>query len=160
MSNGTDERSSRRSRLTNIILVCSLAVNLLLVGGIIGHIISGPPPRPMPDHLGWMFRSLDETRRQELRAEFESHAQRMRPLRREMREAQRDFERAVRASEFDPDEVSAALERLRSTSGEFQEGMHSQIVHVLTQLDEEERRQLVRFLGRRDRHRPPPGEPQ
>jgi uncharacterized membrane protein len=154
--------SNGRSRLINIILVCSLATNLLLVGGIVGHLANRPPPRPLPDHLGWMFRNLDDARRHELRDEFEAHARKMRPLRREMRGAQRDFERAVLTDEFDPDSVREALARLRESSADFQAAMHGQMVNVLARLDENERKQLLQFLGRRDRGPgrggPPPGE--
>lgn len=145
--------SNGRSRLVTITLVCSLAINLLLVGAIIGRVISGPPPRPLPDHLGWIFRSLDEDKRRELRSEFEKHARAALPMRREIRNAQRAFEAAVASPDFSEDEVRAALAKLRDTSGTYQERAHEEMVRVLGRLTAEERQRVVEFLQRRDHER-------
>ncbi len=157
---------SGRQRLLTILLVCSLAVNLLLVGGIAGRMLfGGPPPRPMPEQIGWIARQLDDDRRQEVRQELMTHFRNTRPLRREVGSAQREFEAAVSAVEFDPQRAAQALERLRNSQQAWQASSHEQMVQLLARLTPEERTRVTRFLsrhhsprdGRNGKHRMPDG---
>lgn len=147
------------SRLVNIILVFSLALNLLLVGGLIGHWLRGGPPRPIPDHLGWIIRHLDDDTRRALRPKLESHIREARPLRREMRDAQREFQQALTTEQFDESRLEAALARLRAASGAWQEAMHDEMIIILKNLPPEERRRVVSFLERHDARRRRSGPP-
>lgn len=157
--------SNGRSRLFNIILVCSLAINLLLVGGIIGRVAFGPPRPPMLDHLGWMVRNLDKRTRRALRPELETHARTVMPLRREMRAAQRQFESALTQPTLDEKQLDAALERLRAASDAYQQSMHEEMVVILRKMSPDERKRFVHFLRHRpdihhnERHRAPDNEP-
>lgn len=153
--------SNGRRRLVNIVLVCSLAINLLLVGGLIGHWLrGGGPPRPIPDHLGWIIRHLDDDTRRALRPKLQSHIREAWPLRREMRDAQREFQRALTAEEFDETRLEAALTRLRSASLAWQEAMHEEMIIILKNLAPEDRQRVVSFLERHDarRRRDRPGD--
>lgn len=158
--------SNGRRRLVNIVLVCSLAINLLLVGGIIGRILHGRPPPPLPDNLGWIVRNLDRDTRQALRPALEKHAREVRPLRREMRAAQREFEDALTSPELDEDRVAGALTRLRDISESYQQSMHEEMIFILKNMDVADRQRVVRFLHQRgemrrdrSRERPTPREP-
>jgi len=142
---------SGRQRLLIILLVCSLAINLLLVGGIVGRMMAGPPPRPLPDHLGGIVRLLDEERRAELREGLVQHWRNARPIRQEMRAAQRDVAAAIGAREFDPDSARRALDNLRAASLEYQQASHAKLVNVLSRLTPEERERVVQFLNRQER---------
>ena len=143
--------SNGKSRLFNVILVCSLAINLLFVGGLVGRILMhpGPMPGPMPDHFGWMIRQLDNNKREELGPEFEARARRVVPLRREIREAQREFEAALLEPEMDVARIDAALNHLRSSSEAFQQEMHEQMLAIIKRLNPEERARVVKFLRHR-----------
>lgn len=154
--------SNGRSRLLNITLVCSLAINLLLVGGIIGRIAFGPPHhRPMPNHLGWMVRTLDKDTRKALRPDLEAHARQVAPLRREMRAARQDFENLLTQPQLDRQRLENALSRLRKASDAYQQSMHEEMVVILEKMTPEERHRFVRFLNRRpDMRREPPPQPQ
>lgn len=153
---------SRGQRWIVGLLVCSLGINLLLVGGIIGRMMSGgPPPRPMPGHVGWIVRQLDDDRRQEVREDMMSHFRTTRPLRRDIGEAQRAFEAAVAADEFDRARTLEALARLREAQQTWQRSTHEQMVMLLERLDAEERARVAGYLARpsrRMRPGPPPHE--
>lgn len=145
-------------RIVTILLVCSLAINLLLVGGVVGHLMAGPPrggPGPMP-HLGWIIRSLDEGRRESLRDDFREHVRASRPLRREVREAQQQFEATLGDPNMDPAELAEALDRIRDASLAYQEATHSEMARVLGLLEPEERARAAKFLTRRHRDDGPP----
>ena len=139
--------SNNVSRLTTIILVCSLAINLLLVGGLVGHLVSRGSMKNMPPiGLGWMLRGLDDRTKQSLRPEFEAHMTRSMPLRREMRAAQQAFETVLLSPDIDEAALDIALARLRKASDAFQQSSHEQMVRVIKQLDAEQRQQMVQFL--------------
>lgn len=142
--------SNGRSRLLIIVLVCSLAINLLLVGGIIGRLAFRPPRPPMMDHLGWVIRNLDPATRQALRPGLIAHAKKVRPLRREIRAAQREFVNALLQPELDTQKLDAALGKLRSASDAYQQSMHDEMVVILKKMSYDERKRFVNFL----RHRP------
>ena len=142
--------SNGRRRLFNIILVCSLAINLLLLGGIIGRFAFGPPRPPRLDHLGWVVRNLDKSTRRELRPELVAHARKMMPLRRQIRAAQQQFEEVLLQPKLDPARLDAALARLRAASDTYQHSMHNEMVVILKKMNLQERQRFVYFL----RHRP------
>lgn len=141
--------SNGKRRLMIITLVCSLAINLLLVGGIIGRLAFGPPPPPMPTHLGWLVRSLDKQTREQLRPELMAHARKVRPLRREMRSAQKEFESAMLSPTLDEKRLDASLTELRNASEAYQQSMHEEMVSILKKMNPEERKRVVQFLQRR-----------
>lgn len=149
---------SGRQKLLIIILVCSLAVNLLLVGGIAGRLMAGPPGPPMPDHLGWVARLLDEDRRRELRPMFVDWVRETRPLRRDIHQSQLVLRDAIAAEPFDRDDVEAALSRLRENQLVWQAATHEELVAILAALRPEERERVIAFLSRerrRDERRTP-----
>lgn len=146
--------SNGRSRLFNIVLVCSLAINLLLVGGLIGRVVFGPPPPPMPNHLGWILRSLDSDTRQALRPQLEAHAHTVAPLRRQVRAAQREFENVLTEPQLDDNRLNAALDRLHTASSAYQASMNEEMTIILKKMTLDERKRFVHFLHHRpDEHR-------
>ncbi len=150
---------SNSRRLINFLLICSLAINLLLVGGLIGRLMAGPPTRPLPDHLGWILRQLDEPAKESLRSDMRAHASRIMPLRREMRSAQRDFEAAVSGDKVDQDAALEALSRLRSSSLQYQESTHQKMVQILATLDNTQRTRVLRYLRDHEREERRPAPP-
>lgn len=147
---------SGTGRATTIILVCSLAVNLLFAGAIIGNALrSHKHGGPMPGGLGWIVRHLDDDTRQTLRPIFETHRQETLPLLREMRSAQQAFETALLDPDVNEQELAQTLSRLRTTSAAFQEAMHEQMVRVISQLGPAERKKVAQYLHQHHPRRPP-----
>ncbi|HJP52739.1 MAG TPA: hypothetical protein QF611_17035, partial [Pseudomonadales bacterium] len=71
--------SEGRRRTLVIVLICSIAINLLLIGGLVGHFATTPPGRPFPSHLGWIVRELDDDTRQKLWPLLKQNAEEARP---------------------------------------------------------------------------------
>ena len=150
---------STRQRVLIVALIVSMTVNLLLVGGIVGKLVwGGPPPRPVPEHVGWIVRRLDDDRRQELRDDVIAHIRSSRSMRQSMRDAQKHFEATITAEDFDPERVRDALAALREAHTAWQTASHEQMVTVLSRLSPEERKRVATYLERRDRRSDRPGD--
>jgi len=144
-----------KSRWLTVALLASLAVNLLVVGVFVGRVISGGPgPERMPSNLGWMVRHLDEPTRESLRSEMMEHNKRAGPLRKQMRDAQRTFNRQLLDSTIDTEAMSQSLTELRRTSDEYQTEMHEMMLLIVPKLDEQQRRRVLSTI-RRGPDRPP-----
>jgi uncharacterized membrane protein len=142
--------SSRQGRTLIIALVCSVALNLLIIGGIVGHFVSGPGGRPFPSHLGWMVSDLDEDTRKTLRPILRQYAKHARPLRREMAKAQKEFEAALTKEPLDDEEVQRALDKLQQVSSTNQSSLHLQMIGIMKELKPEERIKALRYMHRRE----------
>ncbi len=129
-------------------MVFSVALNLLFIGAMIGRFMHGAPPRPMSSHLGWVLRDLDEEARAKIRPVLEDQAKTIKPLRREMWKAQKEFRKLLVAESFDEAALEKSLKHLRHTSEEYQSGMHHQMLMVLKDLEPEQRHRISRFLMR------------
>ncbi|MDG1907866.1 MAG: periplasmic heavy metal sensor, partial [Pseudomonadales bacterium] len=75
----------KKNRVVIILLICSLALNLLFIGGLIGRSIFGGPPGHLPNHMGWMLRNLSDEKRKELRPQLKERSGSLRTVRQEMR---------------------------------------------------------------------------
>ena len=137
-----------KSRIIGISLVFSVALNLLFVGAVVGRFMHGAPPRPMSSHLGGVLRDLDDEARDKIRPVLENQAETIRPLRREMRQAQKEFRKLLVEESFDEGALEESLSQLRHASEEYQSGMHHQMLLVLKDLEPEQRRKVARFLMR------------
>lgn len=137
-----------KSRIISIALVFSVALNLLFIGAVVGRFMYGPPHRPMSSHLGWVLRDLDEEARNKIRPILENQARAIRPLRRKLRTAQKEFRKLLAQQSFDEVALEASLIHLRQSSAEYQSGMHHQMLMILKDLDPEQRRRVSRFLMR------------
>ena len=141
--------SNKHGRTLIILLVCSVTVNLLLIGGIAGHFLSGPPGRPFPSHLGWITSELDNETREKIRPILKNFASNTRSLRSEMAEAQRDFEQAMTRDPMDEEEVNLALKKLQQSAEENQYYLHQQLIDIMKEIKPEQRRKALRYLHRR-----------
>ena len=147
--------SSRQSRTLIIILVCSITINLLLIGGIGTHFafVSGSFGRPFPSHLGWIASTLDEDTQEKLRPILLGYAEKARPARREMAQAQQLFESALRKDPLNEAEITLALNQLQRISLVNQTNMHQQMIAIMRVLKPEERKKALRFMHhRKPRH--------
>ena len=142
--------STTRSRVLMIALILSVLINLILIGGWVGRsMLASSHHRPMPDHLGWILRGLDEQERTALRPELRAHAREVFPLRREIRTAQKAFDEMAMQETVDKAALEAALTRLREASLAYQVSSHEQLVNILERLEPEDRNRVITYLNRR-----------
>lgn len=152
-------------RIVGVALVFSVALNLLVVGAIIGRTLFGVGPGShTPPPLGWVLRDLDKETRRKIRPGLDEQAKIVAPLREEMHLARLEFRKLLSEQEFDEAALEKSLDRLRKASGEYQFILHEHMVLILKDLEPEQRRKVSRFLmrhhpqrkaGRERRHRTP-----
>lgn len=104
----------RLSRGMRILLISSLALNLLVVGGVGGLILKGPPHHPdLVRDLGFgaFTEALSDADRAALRSDFLRRTPDLKAKRAEMRGDLDLVLGALRATPFDPVALDAALAR-------------------------------------------------
>jgi hypothetical protein len=62
---------NKKRRVITIALICSLSLNLLFIGGIIGRYMMGGPPNHLPNNMGWMVRNLNDEQKKTTSAKIE-----------------------------------------------------------------------------------------
>mgnify|MGYP000341994730 CR=1 FL=1 len=148
-----------KPRTINIILVISLALNLLVVGALLGFSLRERPGPRFPSHLGSELRNVDPEIRREIRQQFRAGRESGRELHQEMRASQRLLAEAVLNEPFDEQAVREAFSRSRDNRQAVEAHMHDQMIKVMTHLNQQQRRELLRrLLKHRDGRRPPPDE--
>ena len=138
-------------------LIASLAINLLLVGIVLGHMSGfGPPPGMGPDPTVGFFRVLgflSEERRAAITPELRQKMDDVIPLLREVRHDQHDVFAALGAEPFDPNALAKTLADLRANLTNVQATSHQSFVAMAASLTPDERRALATAL-RRPPHMP------
>src|SRR5690606_25427875 len=139
-----------RARVKTVVLVISLALNLLVVGGITTRIMT-KEARPIPPNLGWIMDNLGEETKAELFPQLEEFWDSSRPLRRAIFRAQRQVNELMVQEPMDRPAVAAAFEQLRQASLAYQKVSHEQTTQVFELLTPEQRVAALKFLeDRRD----------
>ena len=140
-----------RNKLILTVLVASVAVNLVFIGGI-GYRTSNMRefgPRPFPPNVGWVVRDLSEERRMELEPLLEQSYSEIRPIRREMGQAQRRVNELMASDTFDAQALDQAFTALREANERYQSLSHQQTITLFNELSEEERQIAQEFVQRR-----------
>ena len=143
----------KKNRVVIILLICSLALNLLFIGGLIGRSIFGGPPGHLPNHMGWMLRNLSDEKRKELRPQLKERSGSLRTVRQEMRDARQRLSSAIMEEPLDEKALNLALKDLRSASNKFQIVTHENMSTILKEMKLEDREKALKFLSRREKHR-------
>ncbi|MBL8548358.1 MAG: periplasmic heavy metal sensor [Hyphomonadaceae bacterium] len=149
------------------LLIASLAVNLLLIGGGVGAYVAGvrlDRPGPERDHRdgrgprpdvgpggGGFMRALDEASREAIRRELRGAWGQTQELRAAARAARQDVERVATAATYDAEAVRAALARQRAADAALQAAWHDAMARALVDLKPEERQEAVKALVRERR---------
>lgn len=109
-------------RKTRIVLIISLALNLLVVGVIAGGLLSGRggDGRRVDLSLGPYARALDPHDVDAIRTEMRGRGPDLRRDRRAMIDDTRSFVAALRADPYDPETAAEILLRQRGRVAEFQ----------------------------------------
>jgi uncharacterized membrane protein len=143
----------KKNRVVIILLICSLALNLLFIGGLIGRSVFGGPPGHLPNHMGWILRNLSDEKRKELRPQLKERSGSLRTVRQEMRDARQRLSSAIMEEPLDEKALNLALKDLRSASNKFQVVTHENMSTILKEMKLEDREKALKFLSRRDKHR-------
>ena len=143
----------KKNRVVIMLLICSLALNLLFIGGLIGRSIFGGPPGHLPNHMGWMLRNLSDEKRKELRPQLKERSGSLRTVRQEMRDARQRLSSAIMEEPLDEKALNLALKDLRSASNKFQIVTHENMSTILKEMKLEDREKALKFLSRREKHR-------
>jgi len=147
------QTKKKKNRVVIILLICSLALNLLFIGGLIGRSIFGGPPGHLPNHMGWMLRNLSDEKRKQLRPQLKERSGSLRTVRQEMRDARQRLSSAIMEEPLDEKALNLALKDLRSASNKFQVVTHENMSTILKEMKLEDREKALKFLSRREKHR-------
>jgi DNA-binding transcriptional ArsR family regulator len=74
-------------------------------------------------------------------------------MRREMAQAQKEFENALTNDPMDEEEVKTAIGNLQRLSMAHQTNLHRQMTRIMKELNHEQRVQALRFLHHKERGR-------
>lgn len=147
--------SSNRRRALNIVLVVSLALNLLVFGGMAARMLWSPSGRPIPPNLFWVLEGLDEAAQTRLRPTMQAFSDEMRPIRYTLYQAQRDVNELLIEDPLNSEAIAAAFDSLRSAGLDYQDIAHRQTLAIFGDLTPEQRVSAMRFIQERSR---PPSE--
>lgn len=143
--------SSKRQRALNIVLVVSLAINVLVFGGMAARYFDGPSGRPIPPNLFWILRELDEDTKTRLRPVLEEYSSEIRPMRAALVQAQRTVNELLTEESLDPELLATAFANLRSAGMQYQHLSHQQTISLFARLRPEQRIDAMRYIKERSR---------
>lgn len=131
-----------------VVLICSIAVNLLFIGIAVGRFTRAADARPFPPHLGWIGRDLTAETQQTLRGELRQFAKQGRQLRRQLMQKQRAVNEAFMSEPLDETRIREQLTELAAASAESQGALHEALVTIMSKLNVEERKLALDRLQR------------
>lgn len=149
VSGGTGEG---RSRWFNILLIASLALNLLFVGGLAKaawhHRHGGF------DGFGLMgfARNLPPDRQQFLRDEIKAARDAVKPLRQEMRDRWSDANKVLVEEPFDKEKYKAAMDRVTEADNKIKAVITNALADTASKLNPAEREALKAWRDKRKSH--------
>ena len=128
------------------LLIASLAVNLLLAGLIIGHMVRSDGARELP--LAWAFKEVSPEIREKVRPIIRPQLGDMLAERRALRRQERELRRLLQSETLTRAELETALSDMRVATNQFNEKLHGIGVDVLMSLDAGERAAAAPYLFR------------
>ena len=164
----TAPEPARRRRWPRVLLVVSLAFNLLFVGLVAGALW-------VHWHGGWgmgrhhafassvrrLVKELPEDRRKTTEALLKRHRAELDPLRRAAHQARHAAFEAARADPFDADLLKQRIDQMHGAEAKMRQAMGALAMDLMKNLSVEERRRFLRRLMRKrfgPRGRPGPGD--
>lgn len=160
--------SSKPRQIWRIVLVTSLAINLLLIGLIGGAYVrgGGAPPRGFEFQLGPLSEALSREDRREIGEQIRKEIGRSGLSRRDRREAFEALVDAVEAQPFDPERLTSLIAVQQDRTDNVRAAALRAFVSYLTDMTAQERqtlaqslRERVRRFGENGGKRPPPPRP-
>jgi len=128
------------------LLITSIAVNLLLAGLIIGHIVRSDGGRELP--LAWAFKDVSPEIREKVRPIIRPQVNDILSERRALRRQERELHRLLKSETLTREELVMALANMRTATNQFHEKLHGIGADVLMSLDASERAAAAPYLFR------------
>ncbi len=160
MSNVTPDSTAAKRRTPRwiwVLLIGSLALNLLIVGAIGGSWARYHRGWGGPWGGGWhrygFMRSLPDDRRDRVRVIMKQHRETLRPLRREAHGAWRGVIEVLKADEIDKAKLEQAIASAHEAETAARKRLVPMILEVAAVLTPEERRQFIKRFERRGKRR-------
>lgn len=117
------------------LLLCSLTVNLVIVGLIIG----GNMRTETAKSASWMLSIVPVEKRESAQELFAKRHTQIQELRMQRKALRKDMMQAVMAETFEPASMAAKLEYQRSIATEQRALIHDQLIELFGMLSHEER---------------------
>lgn len=150
----SDDGRRRWPRWKGILLVVSLAVNLLIAGLVATAAIRhrfAPPPGLGQATVVAFARTLPEPRRQEIWQAARGERSALRPFRRELRLARDEVRKALLAEPFDAERFKNAHHSLLVAEDSARKAAHALYEAVALRMTAEERRSFVQWQAMAER---------
>lgn len=128
------------------LLITSIAVNLLLAGLIIGHMVRSDGGRELP--LAWAFKDVSPEIREKVRPIIRPQVSDILSERRALRRQERELHRLLKSETLTREELVVALANMRTATNQFHEKLHGIGADVLMSLDASERAAAAPYLFR------------
>jgi uncharacterized membrane protein len=142
-----------------LLLIVSLALNLLVIGALAGAFLMGPRRghwhggRSEDFGLLGFARTLPADRRSEIRKSVQRDRAALKPLWREMRKARENAAAVIVAEPYDKDKVKAAFDAIGAAESRLREAGVAILLNTAEQLTPDERRALGEWwVKKRGRH--------
>ena len=141
-----------RARTLALVLFASIALNLFLAGIMVGRFDrwhGGPKgPGHGPSMTRMIEKALGDSLTPELRERLTAHSEAMRETRRTTREKRDAIRDALLQEPFDKTAYLEALKSMNEVFDRMRTETHSFMIHIVEQMTPEQRRKLVKSLGR------------
>jgi uncharacterized membrane protein len=137
------------------LLIGSLAVNLLIVGLVIGVKVSGHTAKTDPlvgaSGLRAFMHALPDNKRDEVRAYFRTNRSQIRANGDALHEAMRDIREAIIAQPFNPDVLNRAFAEQRNRIITVTQDAQQAFVVIITDMTDAQRREFVENMNEQRR---------
>lgn len=150
MSGRTNSDAASRPAFYKYAFLGLLAVNLLVIGGILGAMWRHGGHHHGGGGLPGFVRSLDADRRDAIRGAFANRRETMRPLRQAARAKRAALSEVLKAKPFDKARVETALEEMREARNQVRDAREQLFLNAVTLMTDEEREAFAEW---RKRHR-------
>lgn len=150
-----DDKKSRWSlpKWGWFLVVTSLALNLLVIGSMIGMFLSGGHHGKGGPGMRGIVRSLPADQRTEVRQILRKHRETVRPLRRALRDERRDLVAYARSDDFELAEFERRIAALGEKRASIHKKLEPMVVELGRILEPEMRARMLARLLRGDRRR-------
>ena len=155
------EQPPRTRRWVWVLLAASLAVNLLIVGAIAGHILLGGPERhfagrggpPIMAAIRQLMREMPGDRRKIVREIIKKHRPAIKPLRAARRKARSAAEKELTAQPFDKAKFESALRAVHDAKIKLRKTATPMLLEIIEVLTPQEREKFLKAVKKRHARR-------
>ena len=135
------------------LLIGSLALNVLIIGLLIGAMLRGPDRQKRPPNfnggLPGLIRAVPEGHHKTMKDAFREQKAAHADLRRELGVLRREFIVALQAEPFDMGVVEAALDKHRAVTSRISDTGRETILKTIAAMSEEDRQEFAANLQKR-----------